>query len=51
MKVSIITVCYNSESTIEDTIKSVANQTHPDIEYIIIDGNSRDATVEMIKKQ
>jgi glycosyltransferase involved in cell wall biosynthesis len=50
MKVSIITVCYNSESTIEDTIKSVANQTHPDIEYIIIDGNSRDATVEMIKK-
>ncbi len=50
MKVSIITVCYNSASTIEDTILSVANQTHQNIEYIIVDGNSKDATVEIIKK-
>lgn len=50
MKVSIITVCYNSASTIEDTILSVANQTHQNIEYIIIDGNSKDSTVDIIKK-
>jgi glycosyltransferase involved in cell wall biosynthesis len=50
MKVSIITVCYNSASTIEDTILSIANQTHQDIEYIIVDGNSKDATLDIIKK-
>ena len=50
MKVSIITVCYNSASTIEDTILSIANQTYQNIEYIIVDGNSKDSTVEIIKK-
>jgi glycosyltransferase involved in cell wall biosynthesis len=50
MKISIITVCYNSESTLEKTILSVANQTHKDVEYIIIDGNSKDGTVEIIKQ-
>lgn len=50
MKISIITVCYNSEATLEDTIKSVASQTYRDIEYIIVDGNSKDSTVDIIKK-
>lgn len=37
MKISIITVCYNSAKTIEDTIKSVASQKDLNIEYIVID--------------
>lgn len=49
MKVSIITVSYNSSSTISETINSVLKQTHSNIEYIIIDGNSTDNTVDIIK--
>ncbi len=48
MKVSIITITYNSESTLIDTIDSVLNQTYTDIEYIIIDGKSTDSTVSII---
>lgn len=48
MKVSIITVCYNSSATIEDTIKSVKSQTYKDIEYIIVDGGSTDSTNQII---
>lgn len=50
MKVSIITVCYNSESTIEDTIKSVVDQDFPDIEYIILDGASNDETMNIVNQ-
>lgn len=50
MKVSIITIAYNSAETIEDTIKSVVCQTYPDIEYIIIDGGSKDNTLSIIDK-
>lgn len=50
MRVSIITVCYNSEKTIEDTIKSIAEQTYDDIEYIVIDGKSKDATNDIVNK-
>ena len=50
MKASIITVSYNSESTIEQTIQSVISQSFDDLEYIIIDGGSTDGTLDIIKK-
>jgi glycosyltransferase involved in cell wall biosynthesis len=50
MKISIITVCYNSAATLERTILSVTGQTYDSIEYIIVDGNSKDNTVDIIKK-
>lgn len=49
MKISIITVCFNSEKTIEQTLVSVGQQSHPEIEYIIIDGGSIDETLKKIK--
>lgn len=48
MKISIITVCKNSEKTIETTIKSVISQTYKNIEYIIIDGDSKDRTKDIV---
>ena len=50
MKVSIITVCYNSARTIEQTIKSVVSQDYDDMEYIIIDGGSTDGTLDIINR-
>ncbi|NGO00130.1 glycosyltransferase [Grimontia sp. S25] len=48
MKVSIITATYNSAATITDTLRSLESQTYPDIEYIIVDGDSSDNTLEVI---
>lgn len=48
MRVSIITVCYNSEKTIRRTIESVYRQTYQNIEYIIVDGKSSDRTLQII---
>lgn len=47
---SVITVSYNAKDTIEKTINSVINQTYPNIEYIIIDGGSKDGTIDIIRK-
>ncbi len=49
MKVSIITVCFNSAATIANTIKSIQSQNFLNIEHIIIDGVSSDNTIEVIK--
>lgn len=50
MKFSIITITYNSEKTLERTIKSVLSQTCKDYEYIIVDGASKDHTLDIIQK-
>lgn len=49
MKFSLITVTYNSAKTLRDTLDSVLLQTYQDIEYIVVDGLSKDNTVEIIK--
>lgn len=48
MKISIVTVCYNSEATIRDTLASIAAQDWDDIEHIVIDGGSKDGTLAII---
>jgi glycosyltransferase involved in cell wall biosynthesis len=48
--VSVITVVYNGAATLEATIRSVAAQTFRDLEYIVVDGGSKDATTDIIKK-
>lgn len=50
MKVTVATVCLNAEKTIELTMQSVLNQTYPQIEYLIIDGKSKDRTLEIAGK-
>lgn len=49
MKISIITVTYNSAATIAGCIASVNDQTYPDVEHIVVDGASQDQTVEIIR--
>ena len=49
MRISIVTVAYNSAATIADTLRSVAEQTYPDIEHIIVDGTSQDDTLAIVK--
>lgn len=49
-KISLITVSYNSAATIEQTLQSVAMQDYDNFEYIVVDGNSKDNTVEIVKR-
>ena len=48
--ITVITVVFNGVKTLEETIKSVVNQTYPNVEYLIIDGGSTDGTLDIIKK-
>ena len=50
MKISLITACYNSEATIRTAIDSVLSQRGVDVEYIVVDGGSKDGTVDIIKE-
>lgn len=50
MKISVITVCFNAAETIADTIDSIRSQSHPDIEYIVVDGSSTDETLAIIAR-
>jgi glycosyltransferase involved in cell wall biosynthesis len=50
MLISVVTISYNAENTIERTIKSVLNQEYETIEYIVVDGGSSDNTLNIIKK-
>ena len=47
-RISIITICYNAASTITRTLRSVSAQTYPNIQYLIIDGASKDNTLELV---
>ena len=49
-KFSVITVCYNAQATIEDTIQSVIAQTYHHVEYIIVDGASKDRTMDIVNR-
>ena len=50
MKVSVITVCYNAEEDIEKTLLSVIKQSYKDFEYIVVDGKSKDRTMEIVNR-
>lgn len=50
MKISVITVLYNAEETIKECLNSVKNQTYDNLEYIVIDGNSTDGSVDIINE-
>lgn len=50
LKISIVTPCFNSARTLERTIRSVLDQGHPDIEYFLVDGGSKDSTLDIIRK-
>ncbi|SUB76476.1 PGL/p-HBAD biosynthesis glycosyltransferase Rv2957/MT3031 [Porphyromonas endodontalis] len=49
IKISLITICYNAESTLLPTLESVARQTYPHIEYIVVDGASRDNSLDLVR--
>ena len=49
MKVTIITITYNSGKTVEDTLKSVATQSYQNVEHVVVDGASKDNTLEIVK--
>ena len=50
IKISIVTICYNSAKTIENTIESVLSQGYDNLDYVIIDGGSTDSTMSIVNK-
>lgn len=50
MRISLITATFNSAETLRDTMQSVLNQTFKDVEYVIVDGNSKDTTLDIVKE-
>ena len=50
MKISVITATYNSAKTLRDTLNSILAQTYPDIESIIVDGASKDGTMDIVRE-
>ena len=48
--ISIVTICFNSANTVEETIKSVLGQDYPLLDYVIIDGGSTDGTVDILSR-
>lgn len=51
MKISVVTVAYESVETIGDTLASVRAQTHPDVEHVVVDGASKDGTIELVRRE
>jgi glycosyltransferase involved in cell wall biosynthesis len=50
MKISVITVCFNSQSSIERSLQSVVDQQWPEVEHIVIDGGSTDGTLQILER-
>ena len=50
MKITVITVCYNSATTITETLSSMSNQSYDGIEHIVVDGGSNDETIDLVKQ-
>lgn len=50
MKITVVTVVRNAEKTIEETIRSIRNQGHTDVEHIVVDGASTDGTLDIVKR-
>jgi glycosyltransferase len=50
VKISVVTITFNSAATIADTLLSVGAQSHPEVEHIIVDGNSTDATADIVRR-
>ena len=48
--ISVVTITFNSEKTVEETIRSVVSQDYPNLEYIIIDGGSTDSTLQIVDR-
>jgi glycosyltransferase involved in cell wall biosynthesis len=48
--ISLVTVCYNAENLLADTLQSAINRTYKNIELVIVDGNSKDNTLQVAKR-
>jgi len=51
MKITVVTVARNAADTIGDTLRSVAGQTHPDVEHLVVDGASTDGTLDVVERE